>query len=305
MQTEGMRTVRSWCKRLGVLLLVLGLQGCGTSFPSRPPSGAFTDGLAADAIFQRCLATHGGDLRDSAGDLNLSITGVWDTLIQKIQPVISDAGYRVTSQERTRAGGALYTVRYEGPAGTKKVVRTPDSTEVYYNGVRESDPARLQATAVTSDTYQLFHFSPSFLVWRGASFVRLEDVSESGTWYHRLLATIRPGFGYSAEDKVILWIDRATFRLFRVHLTLEGFESTKGAHVDTTFLEYRQIGRFLMPVSFNERVRGPLRINAHRWHLTGIDFGRGWTDAEVSGPDFTGKAAVPAGPLVPPIVDPR
>ncbi|MFO1448344.1 MAG: hypothetical protein U1F61_28330 [Opitutaceae bacterium] len=285
----------------GVWVLALGFQGCGTPFPSRPTTVVQGDGLAADTIFQRCLSTHGGDLRESAGDLNLSITGTWDTLIQKIQPLISDAAYRVTSQERTRAGGALYTVRYEGPAGVKKVVRTPDAVEVFYNGVRERDPARLQATALTADAYQLFHFSPSFLVWRGATFVRLADTTEDGVRYHRLLATVRPGFGFSAEDQVVLWIETGTFRLFRVHLTLEGFESTRGAHVDTTFLEYRQVGRFLMPVRFHERVRGPLRISAHRWHLTGIDLGRGWSDADVSGPDFGGRAAAPATPLVPPV----
>lgn len=296
-----MRRVCGGWKWVGWWLVVLGLQGCGTPFPSRPPAGAFTDGLTAEIVFQRCLAVHGGDLRDAAGDLNLSIAGTWDTLIQKIQPLISDAAFRVTSQERTRAGGALYTVRYEGPAGIKKVVRTADAIEVYYNGVREYDLARLQATALTADAYQLFHFSPSFLVWRGATFVRLADTSEAGVTYHRLLATVRPGFGFSPEDQVVLWIDSTTLRLFRVHMTLEGFASTRGAHVDTTFLEYRKVGRYLMPVSFNERVRGPLRINAHRWHLTGIDVGRGWTDAEVSGPDFTGRAAPPASPLVPPV----
>ena len=80
-------------------------------------------------------------------------------------------------------------------------------------------------------------------------------------------------------------------------MTLNGFETTRGAHVDTTFLAYRQVGPYLLPVRFSERVRGPLRIKAHEWHTTGIDLDRGWTREEVSGPAYTGKAAVPARPM--------
>jgi hypothetical protein len=125
----------------------------------------------------------------------------------------------------------------------------------------------------------------------------LADAREGGRRYHRLLATLRPGFGESDEDQVVLWIDAGTSRLFRVHMTLEGFESTRGAHVDTTFLEWQRAGRWLLPLRFSERVRGPLRIMAHEWHVTGFDLDRGWAPADVVGPAFAGPAAAPAAPL--------
>ena len=119
----------------------------------------------------------------------------------------------------------------------------------------------------------------------------MPDQREKGRNYRLLLATVEPGFGESSRDQVVLWIDVQTSRLFRVHMTLNGFESTQGAHVDTTFLEYRQVGAYLFPVRFNERVRGPIQIDAHDWHTTGIDLDRGWSAADIGGAAFKGAAA--------------
>lgn len=267
------------------------LAGC-TSFP-QAPSGAevFADGQSAAELFAACLAEHGGDVRGWATDLNFSTDGEWGTLIQRIQPIVSDADWRVRSQERFLPATGLYAARWEGPAGTKVVVRTPDQVSVYYNGVRETDERRLQASAMTADAFQLFHLGPSFFALRGATFARLPDMREGGVNYHRLITVLRPGFGFSEEDRVVLWIDAATRRLFRVHLTVDGFETTRGAHVDTTFHEYRRVGRMLVPVRLHERVRGPLRLDVHRWRMTGVDFDRGWSRADVEGPEFAGTAA--------------
>jgi hypothetical protein len=271
--------------------------GCSTRFPQVAKTTTATEQAAAQAIFERCLAAHGGDIRTLADDLNLSIDGTWSTLIQRIQPLVTDSAYRITAQERFRPSDQLYAVWWQGPAGTKKVLRTPTTVEVTYNGIRELDEKKLQAAAMTADAFQLFHLGPSFLQMRDAAFVRLDDAHEAGVTYQRLLTTLRPGFGFSPADDVVIWIDPRTNRLFRVHLTLNGFETTQGAHVDTTFLEYRQVGRLLLPTQFRERVRGPIRIHAHDWWMTGADLARGWDVAAVSGPDPAGGAAAPAYPI--------
>jgi hypothetical protein len=177
------------------------------------------------------------------------------------------------------------------------VIRSADGITVYYNGLRETDPVKLRATALTNDAFRLFHFGPGFVKARASAMRRLADANESGVRYRRLLATLQPGFGESKTDQVVLWIDASTSRLFRVHMTLNGFETTQGAHVDTTFLAYRQVGAFLLPTRFVERVRGPIRIDAHEWHTTGIDLDRGWTREDVSGPAFGGRAATAATPI--------
>ena len=276
-----------------ILALVALLGGC-VSFPQAPSDAGYADGLDAAAIFARCMDAHGGDLRDYPGDINLSSDGHWYKLIQRIQPIVSDAGFRVTSEERYRPRDGLYSVHHQGPLGSKQVVRTPAGISVYYNGTRESDPVKIRATAMTNDAFQMFHFGPSFFKQRATAMTRLADQRENGRNYRRLLATVEPGFGESARDQVVLWIDPQTSRLFRVHMTLNGFETTQGAHVDTTFLEYRKVGAYLLPVRFHERVRGPLRIDAHDWHTTGVDLDRGWSASDIGGAAFKGAAAPPA-----------
>jgi hypothetical protein len=254
------------------------------------------DGLSAQAIFDRSLAAHGGDLRLHRGDIALATDGRWYTLIQRIQPVVTDARYRVTSEERYRPADGVYAVRHAGPGGIKHVLRTPDGLQVAYDGRATDDDARRAATAMTNDAFRMFHFGPTFFLDRTRALARLPDAREGGRRYHRLHATLEPGFGRSPRDEAVLWIDADTARLHRIHQTLEGFPTTVGAHVDTTFLEYRQVGPYLFPVRFLERVRGPLRIKAHAWRVTGIDLDRGWTTADVADPGgFRGAAARPAG----------
>ncbi|MEO6002270.1 MAG: hypothetical protein ABIZ04_01065 [Opitutus sp.] len=292
------RYVARWAANLYlggiVATLGAGLAGCSTSFPHAVHPASTQEQVAAQAVFNECLAAHGGDVAGFAKDVNFSMDGKWGTLIQRIQPVVTDSAYRISAQERFRPGEQLYAELWQGPAGTKKVVRTPGHVEVFYNGIPTSDEPKKQAAAMTADAFQLFHFGPSFLQLRKATFVRLADESENGVKYLRLLTTLKPGFGFSSEDDVVIWIDPTTHRLFRVHMTLNGFGTTKGAHVDTTFLEYKQIGGMLVPVRFHERVRGPVQISAHHWRISGADFDRGWEAKDVSGADLSGAATAPA-----------
>lgn len=276
-----------------VLVFATLIAGCA-SFPQATADARFDDGLDAAMVFAACMEAHGGNVRDYPGDINISTNGQWYRLIQRIQPIVSDAGFRVTSEERYRPRDGLYSVHHEGPLGSKQVVRTPDGIAVYYNGKRESDPVKSRATAMTNDAFQMFHFGPSFFRARATTMLRIADAREEGRNYRRLLATVEPGFGEAAQDQVVLWIDAQTALLYRVHMTLNGFETTQGAHVDTTFLDYRKVGPFLLPVRFHERVRGPLRIDAHEWYTTGIDLDRGWSAADISSTEFEGAAAKPA-----------
>lgn len=286
--------------RLMTCVVVAGLLlgGCAsTRFPPEAPRDAagVADGLDGDAVFARTLAAHGGNLRDYPGDINLSTDGRWYALIQRIQPMVTDSGFRIRSEERYRPRDGLYAVRHTGPNGVKHVVRRADGTlSIHDNGVAQADPVRLRATAMTSDAFRMFHFGPSFFVDRVEGWARLPDAREAGHVYQRILGTVRPGFGEAVEDQVVLWIDAGTGRLFRIHMSLNGFETTVGAHVDTTFLDYRDVAGYLLPVRFHERVRGPLRIDAHTWWVTGLDAGRGWREDEVTGGEAFRGVAAPA-----------
>ena len=54
---------------------------------------------------------------------------------------------------------------------------------------------------------------------------------------------------------------------------------------------YRALDGVMLPTRFHERVRGPLRIDAHTWWVTGFDADRGWQAVDVAGGAFTGAAA--------------
>jgi hypothetical protein len=282
--------------------LLLAACATGGGFPPPVPASprvadAPGETLDGDAVFARTLAAHGGDLRRHPGDINLSTDGRWYALIQRIQPLVSDSGFRIRSQERYRPADGLYVVDHDGPEGRKRVVRRADGLSIAYNGRPNEDAARRSATAMTNDAFRMFHFGPSWFIDRVARWRRLDDATDAGRGYRRIAGVAVPGFGDAQRDDLVLWIDRETDRLYRIHMSLNGFATTQGAHVDTTFLDYRSVGGYLFPVRFHERVRGPLRIDAHTWWVTGLDMDRGWQATDVTGTDFTGAAAPAAKPL--------
>ena len=292
---ERARKDSRWLDSLGLLLAVVVLTGCGTTFPQPTHDQEFADNLTADELLARSIEAHGGDMRAFEGDINLATDGEWQRLIQRIQPIVTDTGYRQAAEQRYKPAAGVYGIRYTGPEGVKTIFRRDDEITVYYDGERTDDPERIAATAMTTDAYELFQFGPSFIQDRAIDLARLPDQRESGVDYRRVFATLRPGFGLAEEDEVVAWFHPDTDLLYRVHLTLTGFEATEGAHVDTTFEAYEQVGPFTLPSELSERVRGPIRIGVLDWWVTGHDVDRGWTEEDLRGPEFSGAAEPPAG----------
>jgi len=258
-----MRTIRTLLLSVAALSLV----ACASPFPRPDPrAGAFDDPDGA-TLLARCIEAHGGDLADSARELRLALSGEWGVMIRRIQPLVTDAGYRIDATERHFIGEGRSRVEWSGPAGAKHVDwRHPDIT-VAYDGSPSADPDVLASTAMTAEAFRLFHLAPGYLRWRGGEPVRLADETLDGRRYHRLLFTLQPGFGFSNSDRVVAYVDAETYRLFRVWITLEGFRTTLGATVDVTYLEYQEVDGFLLPRRLDERVRAPIGIHAHEWTI--------------------------------------
>lgn len=288
-------TLRAATLALIVSLLVLG--GCAQNFPR--PANLPHDGSAptAEEIFGRTFRAHGGESLDDFNDLNVALDGEWKFLITRIQPLVTDHKYRVVSEERLLPSRGVYTAAYRGPAGTKRVVRTAESVRVFYNGEETFDEDVLQSTALTADSFFLFTIGPMALRESRGKFKRLEDGFDDGKRYYRIYTVVEPGLGYSAQDEIVLWVDPETYLTYRVHITLEGYKTTKGAHVDVTFLDYEKRGAYMLPSRYLERVLGPIRIRAHTWHLTGLDINRGLSLTDIEGRQYVGLAAAPATPL--------
>lgn len=280
---------------LGLVLVVLFLSGCAKTSPqfAVAMNSSASDESAQD-IFNTTFLRHGGAHLASLNDVNVAVDGDWYYLITKIQPDVTDENYRQQSEERILLAPSAYAALYNGEAGTKRVLRTQDSIEVEYNDEESLDSRKQQATALTADAFYMFVLGPLALSEKVSNWQRLEDGTAGGKSYFRINGELQPGIGFSDSDFITLWIDKQTDLTFRLHITLEGFESTKGAHVDTTFLNYTNIGKFTLPTHFFERVLGPIRLNAHEWWYTGIDINRELelSDVEIRG--WSQKASKPA-----------
>ena len=256
-----------------------------------------SDNKTAAFLSDKTLAAHGGASLTTLNDISLSVKGNWGFIPAKVMPKVADQFYRVSSQERYLPNKGIYSAFYNGPAGTKKVVRTPKSVDVFYNGKEPTDAELLQATAMTSDAFLLFSLGPLGLYRYQTDFKRLPDGRLKDKNYHRIYSEITPGLGFADKDEVVLWIDPKTYLTYSLEVTLKGFKATQNAHVNVIYLEYFKQGGFIIPKRIDERVLAPINAHAHSWTVTGFDINRGLELKHLQGKGWQGPAMAPAKKL--------
>jgi hypothetical protein len=182
-----------------------------------------------------------------------------------------DAGFRKSSTEIYTPGRNSVSQLHRGPAGEKRVQRSPGNLEIWRNGEVSRGTEERRAAALVADAYTLFTFGSSVLKERGTSWRLLGRRMLHGESCQLIAGTLRPGLGESSADGVIAWIGLETKRLLRLQFTLNGLESTAGADVDVTFNDF-QPGPYgtEWPRHFLERVRRPLDVKAHEWKMTNL-----------------------------------
>ena len=282
------------------LCLLVVLTACAQNFPKPDQIDSVAKEQGQD-WFNKTFTAHGGKNISKLNDVAVSMDGEWKFLITRIQPLVTDHKYRVQSEERILLKTKTYAAKYQGPGGTKTVFRNQSAGEtvVHYN--KEASTARdvLSSTALTADSFYLFTLGPLALSDYQEKFVYNPECSTSVDACIYLNKS--PGLGLSERDEIVLWVDRKSHRTKRVAITLEGHSSTRGAHVDVRYDAYVQRDAFVFPAVFFERVLAPIKIDAHRWRLTGIDINRGLgtldlkTSAKHS--SWSDKAMAPATPL--------
>jgi hypothetical protein len=268
------------------------LAGCG-SIPL--PQGSQSQ-PAALALLEQSQQAHGKAAFEAIKDINVSYTGTW-FIITKVQPAITDVVYRQTSQERMLMGDSLIAQIHSGPGGQKTVVEDQRKVAIWYNQQPYTGADQMAASHLVLHAYQLFLY-PAFYVQRasvlelaGSSVVNNRDCDN-------LLAVLRPGIGTSAEDRVLLCIDRQDKLVRRVWLTLEGSEPSKGAVVSVVHDKFVQVGGVMWPTHFYETVVKPFAgLPAHDFALSGIDVNRGLSKADFADGKFSPLAARPAAAL--------
>ncbi len=251
----------------------------------------------ATALLAASQRAHGGEAFAKVRTLSVRYEGQWAPIGPRFQPVLSDTKFRRGSEERLVLDSRLIAQEHTGPAGKKIVVRTPEKVSVNYNGVRSTDAEVEQAAALVADAYTMFLLGPFYFDRPGVTLSSAGDEVVDGAVCDKVLAVLRPGFGFAEEDRVVLFIDRANKQLRRVRMTLNGLESTRGAEVDVTFREFRTIGGIVWPTDFDERIRVPFQLHAHHWTMLGLTINPGFRAADLDAAGFKGRAAIPAAPL--------
>jgi proteasome lid subunit RPN8/RPN11 len=277
--------------------LAIGLLGACGSIPL--PTGGGIQPEAA-ALLDQSQQAHGKAAFAALNDINVSYGGEWFDLIKRIQPAITDAAFRQTSQERmVMKGGSVLAQIHSGPGGQKTVLETDRSkVSVWYNGEPYTGADQQQAAHLVIHAYQLFLY-PAFYVQRASVLERAGTSIVNGRDCDVLLAVLRPGIGNSKEDRVLLSIDRQDKLVRRVWLTLEGSEPSQGAVVSVVHDQFVKVGGVTWPTHFYETVVRPFAgLPAHDFYLTGLDLNRGLGAADFAGGKFSERAARPAAALV-------
>jgi hypothetical protein len=270
------------------------IAGCSTI----PPQTKTSTDADARALLDETQKAHGKAAFAAIRDVSVAYDGKWFSLVTRLQPILTDTGFRKTSEERmvfgTQWRGHVVAQQHRGGAGEKSVLRSGDKASVWYNGTAESDREKIAAAHLALEAYQLFLY-PAFYVERAQHLERAGRASVNGRECDLLLAVLRPGFGASAEDRAVLYIDRQDKLVRRVRLTLEGLDSTKGAIVDVDHDRFVEIGGVQWPTHFYEALVRPFPgLPAHDFSLTGLDVNRGLTRADVAEGAFSERARVPA-----------
>ena len=280
------------------------VSGCRATLPVSLPAPSDQDAIA---LLRQSADAHGLAAYTSIQDLNVSYAGHWRRLVGVLQPTLVDSGFRGGSQERLLLRDGITAQSHLGPKGHKQVVRisagTGSSTEVWLNEVQIHDRDRVDAAAFVVEAYALFLLGPILLVANQnphretqAALAKMQELRQGKARYSCdvLNLKVRPGFGNADEDELALYIDRDTHLMRRVRMTINGLESTRGALVDVDTYEHRLIHGIMWPTAFHERLLRPAPLDVHQWRLTGLDINRGLRPAELTGPQFTGNALIPA-----------
>ncbi len=297
-------TARSPTRRalLGALTLPWLVGGCSTPLPLGPLPASDAGALAR---LRESAEAHGLAAYRGISDINVSYTGQWRPLVGRIQPEVVNEGFRGSSQERLLPSAGVTAQAYTGPMGRKQVYwrrGIPASDDlgevaVWFNDVRSTDDAAMQAAALVAEGYGLFLLGPLWLVDRGLRMRRGGTERVDGRICDVIDVWLSPGLGRVATDRVAICIDRVDSLARRVRFTLEGFANTRGAVAEVDTFEHERRFGVVWPMRSFERIVHPISLPAHDWHVTGLDVNRGYNAKDLAGLVFTGAATAPARPL--------
>ncbi len=278
-------------RRRLVLAAPIALAGC-VGVPNVSSTGTSAQ---ARATLEACAQAHGLAAWQRIKDISVSYDGEWYDIVQRVQPVLVDAGFRKSSQERLLLNAPVMAQQHTGPSGSKFVLREGQNTQVWRNASPDRDAEVVGSAALVADAYRMFLTGPfGFLdqlnLAEHGGTTSLDDRPQT-----LVLVPRKPGFGWGQNDSCALYVDQQTKRLTRARFTIDALASTRGAVVEVDFAGHRELHGVQWPTQFFERIRRPIpMLPAHKWWMTGLDINRGFAAPELQGGVFRGAALAPA-----------
>ncbi|HUD33203.1 MAG TPA: hypothetical protein VMR43_09345 [Variovorax sp.] len=278
------------------------LAGCSSPLPLVPPPPGDPEAMR---VLRESAESHGLPAYRDLADINIAYEGEWRPLIGRIQPEVTDTGFRGRSQERLMPRLGVSGQAYTGPLGRKQVAWRRGSgaggdrgdVAVWFNGTRSADPAAQQAAALVAEAYGLFLLGPLWLADRGLPSRLAGTERVDGRPCDVVEVWMTPGLGQARSDRVALCVDRADRVTRRMRFTLEGFGNTQGAVAEVDTFDHERRFGVTWPMRSFERVVHPIALPAHDWRITGLDVNRGYPAQALAGPEFQAGAQRPATPL--------
>jgi hypothetical protein len=252
---------------LPVIIASLFLASCAS--PTIPRQAVSKSDPRAVAIVKASQKAQGGAELSKYRKAVVEYDGKWAAVGPKFQPVVVDRDFRKTSAETVGLQSGIVQ-EHQGPAGRKRVEWDGRRVKVSRNGVVDPDKESDSAAALVAECYRLFLLGPHFFNRPGVTFAYHGTEELDGENCDVVLAVLRPGFGFSAEDRVLLSVGNETRLLRRVQMTLEGVDSTKGAEVDVLYSNFQTKQGVTLPHHFFERIRSPFKLDAHRWDMKSL-----------------------------------
>lgn len=256
--------------KTSLLALSLSLLASCSSLPVPGVAGDKKTTADAMAVLKRSAATSGNPWRNYR-QVKVAYEGEWNKLTTRLQPVLTDPGFRKGSVETYQPRSGRVLQLHSGLQGAKQVTRRGSRTEVLVNGVTSKDSEVIAAAALVADAYTVFLFGPSWLVGRSNDLTLLEERTLGTERCELVAGKLRPGFGASAEDHFIVWIGKESGLMRRIQFSLNGLESTRGADVEVTFSDsWKAADGSIWPGHFLETIQRPILTNAHDWRMTAL-----------------------------------
>jgi hypothetical protein len=219
----------------------------------------------------RKAAIQQGDPWKKNRRVEVAYRGKWSFIATRIQPVLTDPGFRKSSFEIYQPQQRQVSQTHSGRKGTKQVLRKNRNTEVSFNGQRSTDEEAIGAAALVADAYTIFLFGPSWLSANGQDLHLLSDRTLDDETCKLVAGRLSPGIGSLAADHFIAWIGKDSGLMKRFQFSVNGLESTRGADVDVTFSEhFKASDGSIWPTRFIEHIQRPILAKAHDWRMTSL-----------------------------------